>query len=267
MNPARRPLIAGNWKMHLGGPAGMGLAAAVARLAKEVPAVDLVIAPPFTALAACAHELEDSGVGLAAQTMHAKDSGAFTGEIAPPFLVEAGCGWVILGHSERRQFFGETDEGVAAKMTAAFHHGLTPIVCIGEHLAEREAGKTLEVVRRQMDAVLPVLAAHAGAREGNAGPRCALAYEPVWAIGTGRNAGPKEAEEVHAALRGWLKEASPALAEQVRILYGGSLKPDNAEALLACPNVDGGLIGGASLEAASFGAIARAAQALAGASR
>jgi triosephosphate isomerase len=186
--------------------------------------------------------------------MHAKVSGPFTGEVSAPMLKDAGCTWVILGHSERRQIFGETDEGVAEKTAAALAGGLSPIVCIGETLAEREAGETVHVVTRQLHAVIAHLA---GAKIP-----VALAYEPVWAIGTGKNAGPAEAEAVHVALRRELAAKAVALAESTRILYGGSVKPSNAVALLACPNVDGALIGGASLEADSFGAIARAAQAV-----
>jgi triosephosphate isomerase len=255
MNPARKPLIAGNWKMFHGGPSGMELAAKVARVVREVPSAELVIAPPFTVLAACAQVVAESGggVGIAAQNMHAKDTGAFTGEVSAPMLKESGCTFAIIGHSERRQYFGETDASVAEKTAAALAHGLIPIVCVGETLAEREAGKTLEVVERQVRAFLGTIAS----------ATVAIAYEPVWAIGTGKNAGPAEAEEVHAAIRGWLASSSPALATRTRILYGGSVKPDNAAALLGCANVDGALIGGASLDAASFGAIARAAQALA----
>jgi triosephosphate isomerase len=240
--------------MYKGGAQGVMLAGECARLAKDVPGVDLVIAPPFTALAAAAHECDGSGVGIAGQNMHAKAEGAFTGEVSGPMLKESGCTWVILGHSERRQYFGETDGGVADKTTAAFAVGLVPIVCVGETLKEREAGKTLEVVKRQVEAFARVLA-----REKST---AAIAYEPVWAIGTGKNAGPAEAEEVHAAIRAWLGEKSAELALRTRILYGGSVKPDNAEGLLACPNVDGALIGGASLDAGSFGAIALTAQAL-----
>ncbi len=255
MNAQRRPLIAGNWKMYKGGPAGVALAGECAKLAKEASQVDVLIAPPFTVLAAAAHECEGSGALLAGQNMHAKDSGAFTGEVSAPMLKDSGCTWVILGHSERRQYFGETDAKVAEKTAAALAQGLSPIVCVGETLREREDGKTLEVVSRQVDAVLGHLA--------NAKLPVAIAYEPVWAIGTGKNAGPAEAEEVHQAIRGSLEAKSASLAKRTRILYGGSVKPDNARALLSCPNVDGALIGGASLEAASFGAIARAAQALA----
>jgi len=253
----RRPLIAGNWKMYHGGATGLGLAIDCTQLAERVPHVDLVIAPPFTALAACSHECEGKRVAIAAQNLHAKDKGAFTGEISGAMLVESGCTWVIVGHSERRQLFGETDAIVAAKTAAALEVDLLPIVCIGETLAERESGQTLTVVARQLRAFLDVLAKSEKA--------VAIAYEPVWAIGTGKNAGPAEAEEVHAAIRGWLAESSPELAQRTRILYGGSVKPDNAEGLLAAPNVDGALIGGASLDAASFGAIAQAAEKLASA--
>jgi triosephosphate isomerase (TIM) len=255
VNPTRRPLIAGNWKMNLGGPAGLDLASTLVRLAPSVPHVDLVVAPPFTALAACAHECDGSRIEVAAQNLHPKESGAFTGEVSAPMLVESGCTWAIVGHSERRQLFGETDAFVAEKVAAALGGGLMPIVCIGETLEEREGGRTLGVVERQLRAFLPVIAASARA--------VAIAYEPVWAIGTGKNAGPREAQEVHEALRGWLAGASAELASATRILYGGSVKPDNARDLLAAPDVDGALVGGASLDAASFTAIVHAAEALA----
>ena len=241
--------------MNHGGLSGLHLAADCVALASRVPHVDLVIGPPFTALAACASETEGKGVAVAGQNLYPKDSGAFTGEISGPMLRESGCAWVIVGHSERRQLFGETDAIVAEKAGAALKSGLLPILCVGETLTEREAGETLAVVGRQVRAFLEIMAV---AKEA-----VAVAYEPVWAIGTGKNAGPAEAEEVHAAIRRWLGEKSSDLAERTRILYGGSLKPDNARGLLSCPNVDGGLIGGASLDAASFGAIAEAAEALA----
>jgi triosephosphate isomerase len=255
VNARRRPLVAGNWKMHRGGPSGVELAADVVRAAREAPHVDIVIAPPFTALAACAHECDGSRVDVAGQNLYPKDSGAFTGEISALMLLEAGCSWVIVGHSERRHHFGETDAFVAQKVAAAMAAGLVPIVCVGETLAEREEGRTLAVIERQVAAFLPILAD--GARA------VALAYEPVWAIGTGKNAGPAEAQEVHQAIRGWLGRSSPAIASDTRILYGGSVKPDNARELLAAPDVDGALIGGASLDAASFAAIVRAANGLA----
>jgi triosephosphate isomerase len=255
MNLLRRPLVAGNWKMHHGGASGVALAADVVRLAPDVPHVDIVIAPPFTALAACAHECDGSRIDVAGQNLYPKDGGAYTGEVSPRMLVEAGCSWVILGHSERRHHFGETDAFVAHKVKAALVAGLVPIVCVGETLAEREAGHTLAVVERQVKAFLPIL---------TEAPRAvAIAYEPVWAIGTGKNAGPAEAQEVHEAIRGWLAHSSAALASDTRILYGGSVKADNAKELLAAPDVDGALVGGASLDAASFAAIVRAADVLA----
>jgi triosephosphate isomerase len=255
MKSIRRPLVAGNWKMHHGGASGVDLAAEVVRHASEAPHVDIVIAPPFTALAACAHECDGSRVEVAGQNLYPKDAGAFTGEISPRMLLDAGCAWVIVGHSERRHHFGETDAFVAHKAMAALGAGLSPIVCVGETLAEREAGSTLAVVERQLRAFLAIL--------GEAARPTAIAYEPVWAIGTGKNAGPAEAQEVHAAIRGWLGQSSAALASDTRILYGGSVKPDNAHDLLAAPDVDGALVGGASLDAPSFAAIVHAAETLA----
>jgi len=255
LNPQRRPLIAGNWKMHHGGRTGVELAGAVVKLASSVPHVDLVVAPPYTALAACAEECEGSRVELSAQNVHPKESGAYTGEISATMLLDAGCRWVIIGHSERRQHFGETDALVAERVAAALKSGLTPIVCVGETLAEREGGRTLAVVDRQVQAFVGLIA--------DDDRPVAVAYEPVWAIGTGKNAGPAEAQEVHAAIRGWLHARSAGLAARTRILYGGSVKGDNARGLLAAPDVDGALVGGASLDPASFGAIALAAEALA----
>jgi triosephosphate isomerase len=254
MHPSRRPLIAGNWKMFHGGAAAVELAQGCVDFARGLPGVDVVVAPPFTALAAVAETLHGTAgtpVKLAAQNLYPKDQGAYTGEVSAPMLVECGCAWVIVGHSERRQYFAETDAFVAEKAAAALAHELLPIVCVGETLAQREAGETLRVVKQQVDAFLDVIA-----RTDHA---VAIAYEPVWAIGTGKHAGPAEAEEVHAAIRAWLEKKGSALAARTRILYGGSVKPDNAKALLACPNVDGALVGGASLDAASFGAIAKAA--------
>jgi len=253
VNPSRTPLIAGNWKMFHGGQSSVPLAAGVVEFAKELTNVEVVVAPPFTALAAVAAELHGSPVGLAGQNLHPKPEGAYTGEISGPFLRECGCAWVIVGHSERRQYFGETDAVVADKVSAALANGLIPIACVGETLAQREAGETLRVVKAQVEAFLDVIAQSSEA--------VAIAYEPVWAIGTGKTAGPAEAEEVHAAIRTWLANKAQSLADRTRILYGGSVKADNAAALLACPNVDGALVGGASLDPGSFGAIARAAQA------
>jgi triosephosphate isomerase len=253
MHPSRRPLIAGNWKMYKGGRTGVELAEGCVAFARDLPEVDVVVAPPYTALAAVADTIDGSPICLAGQNIYPKDDGAYTGEISGPMLVECGCTWVIIGHSERRQIFGETDAFVADKASAALKHDLLPILCVGETLQQRESGETLRVVKQQVDAFLDVIA--------QSPKSVAIAYEPVWAIGTGKTAGPTEAEEVHAAVRTWLEKKDPALAQRTRILYGGSVKPDNAAALLACPNVDGALVGGASLDAASFGAIAKAARA------
>jgi len=257
MNPNRRPLIAGNWKMNAGAQDGCALADGVAKAAREMEKVDVIVAPPFTVLAAIAHMLEEakSAVKIAAQNMHAEPSGAFTGEISSGMLKECGVSWVILGHSERRQYFGETDEGVARKVASAMSADLRPIVCVGETLEQREAGQTLEVVETQVRAFLDELAKKPGFG--------AIAYEPVWAIGTGKVARPEDAQEVHAMIRELLQKASDELAQGTRILYGGSMKADNAEGLLSQPDVDGGLVGGASLDAAGFGKIIEAAERLA----
>lgn len=240
--------------MNLGGHRGCELATALAAGCRELRGVEVVVAPPFTALAAVAATLAEVGahhVGVAGQNLFPKDSGAFTGEISAPMLLEAGCAWVILGHSERRQFFGETDASVEEKTRAAMKAGLRPIVCVGESLAERDAGRTMEVILGQLRAFAAALAEAPGYG--------VVAYEPVWAIGTGRVAGPEQAEEAHAALRAELAALSAPLAAATRILYGGSVKADNAASLLACPNVDGALVGGASLDAPGFLAIVRAA--------
>jgi triosephosphate isomerase (TIM) len=251
MTRVQKQLIAGKWKMYRGGASGCELAAAIAAGCRSMGGVDVVVAPPFTALAAVAHELDGSLVELSAQNLYPKPEGAFTGEISAPMLLEAGCRWVIVGHSERRQYFGESDEQVRDKALNAQDAGLRPIVCIGETLQEREAGSTLEVVSRQLDAVSGVLASRPGFG--------VIAYEPVWAIGTGRVAGPEQAQEVHAAVRARLAKVDPELARLTRVLYGGSVKPDNARSLLECSDVDGALVGGASLQAESFLAIIRAA--------
>jgi triosephosphate isomerase len=255
---SRKYLIAGNWKLNAGGAKGVELASAVAAASRDVAGkVEVVVAPPFTALAAVAHELDGTKVEVSAQNMYAKDSGAFTGEISAPMLLEAGCKWVILGHSERRQYFGETDEGVREKVAAAMKAGLCPIACVGETLEEREAGRTIEVVYRQLDAITGEL----NKRPGYG----VVAYEPVWAIGTGKVAGPEQAQEVHAAIRKRLAEVGAELAATTRILYGGSVKADNAAGLLACPDIDGALVGGAALDADGFAKIAKAAASSTGA--
>jgi triosephosphate isomerase len=240
----RRPVIAGNWKMFKTAPQAVALVEAL--LAGLQTENEVVVAPPFTALSAVAPLLRGRPIALAAQNMHWENEGAFTGEVSPVMLRDLGCTHVILGHSERRQLFGETDEGVGRKARAAFAHGLTPIVCVGETLAEREADRTMDIVERQVERALRAVTPEQVA----AG---VIAYEPVWAIGTGRNATPEQAQEVHAAIRRLVARShGDPVAAAVRILYGGSVKPDNIASLMAQPDVDGALVGGASLEAASF---------------
>jgi triosephosphate isomerase len=243
----RRPLLAGNWKMYKTVPEGVALAQEIrAGLALPLKDRDVLVAPPFTALAAIAEALRGSDVFLGAQNMHWEREGAFTGEVSPVMLKQIGCSHVILGHSERRHIFGESDETVARKTRAAVDNGLTPILCVGETLPERESSLTLEVVERQLERALRALTPDEVSR-------AIVAYEPVWAIGTGRTATPAQAQEVHAFIRKRLgaTHGEPA-ATALRILYGGSLKPDNVDGLMAEPDVDGALVGGASLKADSF---------------
>ncbi|MDH4196967.1 MAG: triose-phosphate isomerase [Candidatus Aminicenantes bacterium] len=248
---ARIPLVAGNWKMHLKASEARTLAGQVAEAARDLPGIRFVLAPPFTALAAVAEAVEGSPVGVAGQNLHWEDKGAFTGEVSGPMLTDAGCHYVIVGHSERRQFFAETDETVGRKVRAALRHGLSPILCVGESLSIREDGRTLPFIERQVEAALDGVDVRA---TGNV----ILAYEPVWAIGTGLTASPGQAEEVQAFLRGWLgqKYGNPVAACAI-IIYGGSVKPANAFSLIKEEDIDGFLVGGASLEADSFIGIAR----------
>jgi len=250
---ARRCFIAGNWKMNKNLAESVALAREVrSAVASARAQVEVAVAPVFTALQAVAKVLEDSNVSLAAQNCHASESGAFTGEISAPMLKDVGCSWVILGHSERRQFFGETDAGVKMKVGAVLKAGLRPIVCVGETLAEREANATFEVVARQVHGALNGLRA-------DEGKELVIAYEPVWAIGTGKTATSRQAQDVHAHIRGLLKTLWGAeVAEGIRIQYGGSVKAENAAELLSQPDIDGALVGGASLKAADFAAIVKA---------
>ena len=250
----RIPVVAGNWKMNLDRATSRDLAGAVAARRGEAAGVDLVLCPPAVYVDAVGGVLAGtaSGVALGAQNMLDKPGGAFTGEVAPPMLVDLGCRYVILGHSERRTLFGETDAAVNAKAKAALAAGLTPIVCVGETLEEREAGRTAAVVTTQVTGSLAGLAPAEL-------ERIVIAYEPVWAIGTGKVASPQQAQEVHALIRGLLAGlASPETAAKVRIQYGGSVKPDNAADLAAQPDIDGALVGGASLKADDFLGIAKA---------
>lgn len=240
------PFIAGNWKMHKSRPEAAALALAIREAAPGLRPGILVILPPFTALADCGRTLAGSDVGLGAQNLHWEDHGAFTGEISASMLVDAGCAYAAIGHSERRHIFGESDEDAGRKVRAALGAGLRPILCFGETLEEREAGRTFEVVGRQLAAGLEGVGADG--RE-----RILLAYEPVWAIGTGRTASPEQAEEVHAFIRARLAEgAGNEAADCAIILYGGSVKPANAYSLFKERDIDGFLVGGASLEAESF---------------
>jgi len=219
----------------------------------EAEAVDVVVCPPFTALASISRLLKGSRIGLGAQDLFWETQGAFTGEISPLMLRDAGCRFVIIGHSERRQYFGETDETVHRKLTAALIHQLTPIVCVGETLVEREGGRTFDVLTRQLGG------AFTDCEPGD----CAsliLAYEPVWAIGTGKNATPEQAQEAHAFIRGWVAQRCGAdVGASLRIQYGGSVNAANAASLLQQPDVDGALVGGASLKADAFTIIVKAA--------
>jgi triosephosphate isomerase len=242
----RRPFIAGNWKMNLDRASAVALAEGVAREANSVDEVDLAVCPPSPYLEAVATAVASSKVALGAQNMYHEPGGAFTGEISAAMLCDLGCKYVILGHSERRHILGETDEDVNQKVLAALEAGLVPIVCVGELLVEREAGQTLEVIRRQFDRSLAGLSAEQIAR-------LVIAYEPVWAIGTGKVATPDQAEQVHLELRKILEDRyNREVAESVRIQYGGSVKPENAADLLAQPNIDGALVGGASLKVDQF---------------
>lgn len=248
----RRPLVAGNWKLHKTLAESVELAQAVERGAGSSGATEVVIAPVFTALAKVAEVLAGTSIGLAAQDVCWETQGAFTGEVGPLQLVDLGCRYVIVGHSERRQLFGDTDDVVQRKTQALLRQGLRPILCVGETLSERDAGQAQTVVVRQLRAALTGL-------EADEAGQVVIAYEPVWAIGTGRNAQPGDAQEMHARVRATLAELfGQALADGTRVLYGGSVKPDNAKALLAQPDLDGALVGGASLDAESFCAIVAA---------
>ena len=244
----RRPLVAGNWKMHGSRAKARELALAVAAGSAGAEAAELLVCPPSVHLVDVAQALAGSEVALGAQNVCDRDQGAATGEVSGDMLREIGCRYAIVGHSERRRDYAESDVLVAARVEGALRHGLTPILCLGETLEEREAGATEAVLGRQLSAVLD--------RVGSDGlGRAVLAYEPVWAIGTGRTASPEQAQQAHAFLRRQLGQA----AAGVRILYGGSVKASNAADLFAQPDIDGGLVGGASLEAADFLAIAGAA--------
>jgi triosephosphate isomerase len=245
----RRRVIAGNWKMYKTIADTSAFFGAFAPFAAEASYCDIVVAPPFTAISAAVESAKNSKIGIAGQNVYFEKEGAFTGEISPAMLVEAGCRYVIIGHSERRQIFGETDEMVAKKTKAALAAGLIPIVCVGETLAERESGHTEQVCEMQLNN-------GPGALTPEEFSRILMAYEPVWAIGTGRTATPEIAAASHRYLRQCVaKRFSPEHAAALRILYGGSVKPENIQGLMAQEELDGALVGGASLASKSFAAI------------
>ena len=242
----RRPVIAGNWKLNNAEREAVELVTALKTNLSDVDTVDIVVCPVFTVLAVVHDVLLESNIALGAQNVYWEDAGAFTGEVSAPLLKEIGVEYVIIGHSERRQYFGETNQTVNKKIRAALRHGLVPIVCVGEVLEEREANKTFDVIRRQCEECLAGL--NADELKKNI-----IAYEPVWAIGTGKTATSQQAEEVHKFIRGLLaKMGGKEASEAVRIQYGGSVKPDNIAELMAQPDIDGALVGGASLKADAF---------------
>jgi triosephosphate isomerase len=246
----RQPIFAANWKMHKTVNEALDFVERFLPLVRGAAGVEVVLAPPFTALDAVARRIAGSPVLLAAQNVHAEPKGAFTGEIAVPMLADLGCRYAIIGHSERRTLFGETDESVARKAQALLAKDIRPIVCVGESLAEREAGQTFAVLERQL----------AGSLEGVPATRAeevVVAYEPIWAIGTGRTATPEIAQEAHAFVRDRLVKQFGAVSKSMRIQYGGSVKPENAPMLMGMPDIDGALVGGASLDPKDFARIVR----------
>lgn len=247
----RKPIIAGNWKMNNTIDESMALSNAIKREIFDIANVEIVLCPPFTSLSDVKDIITDTNISLGAQNMFWEEKGAFTGEISPGMLKSLGCKYVIIGHSERRAHFGETNETVNKKLKSALKHGLLPIMCVGEKLEEREAGSAFDVVKDHVENGLSGV----GEKEIL---NIVLAYEPVWAIGTGKNATPDEAEEVHKFIRGLLsKKYGKEISESLRIQYGGSVKPDNIESLITQKDIDGALIGGASLKSESFAEIVK----------
>lgn len=249
----RTPIIAGNWKMHKTIAGAVILAHEIRNAVIDIDEVEVVLCPPFIAMAAVEDVTTGTKIGVGAQNMHWEDQGAFTGEVSP-LMLKGWCEYVILGHSERRQYFGETDEGVNKKVKAALKHHIGPIVCVGENLEQNEAGETAAFVGGQVKAAFAGLSAEEARR-------VVVAYEPIWAIGTGKNAEPADANRIIGLnIRGTLAELyNEDVAQQIRIQYGGSVKPDNIEAFMAQPDIDGALVGGASLEADSFVALVKGA--------
>ncbi len=250
----RAAVVAGNWKMYTSAAEAEALVRSLATLVSGIQNVEVAVCPPFPYLIPVAKALQGTKIKVGGQNMHWEDEGAFTGEVSPKMLKDAGCHFVILGHSERRQYFGETDEKINRKIKKALSSGLAPIVCVGELLAEREAGNTEKVIRTQLEGCFQTLTSADAVK-------LVIAYEPVWAIGTGKTATPEQAQEVHRFIRGWLSgRFGRDAAESIRIQYGGSVKPDNAKALMSQPDIDGALVGGASLKADGFASIVRSAE-------
>jgi len=249
MNQRRIPIIAGNWKMNKTSREARELAASLIPLVSVVKDREIVLGPPFTSLQAVSEIIKGTNIALSAQNMHWEDKGALTGEISAEMLLDLGCQYVIIGHSERRQYFGETDETVNKKVKQALRKGLRPILCVGETLAEREGGKLQEIINRQITG---------GLNDIGAGDmkKIVIAYEPVWAIGTGKTATPEQANEVHALIRQRVNALyREEIADGLRIQYGGSVTPENVSSLMAMPDIDGALVGGASLKPESFAAL------------
>ncbi|MEI7752321.1 MAG: triose-phosphate isomerase [Candidatus Omnitrophota bacterium] len=250
----KRPLIAGNWKMYKTASEAVTLVQTLKAAAHMVSNVTIVICPPFTALSEVSKVLKDTAINLGAQNMYCAPEGAFTGEISPTMLKDSGCRYVILGHSERRQYFKEDDILIHEKLKTALKYSIIPIVCVGETLAERDAKKHFDVVKTQFDESI-------GRLEKEDIAKVVIAYEPVWAIGTGKTATPDQAEQMHSYIRRLLNERySQEVGNRIPILYGGSVKPDNTKSLMEKPNIDGALVGGASLKAESFAQIIQEAQ-------
>jgi triosephosphate isomerase len=244
----RQPLVAGNWKMHGSRAENAQLVSGLLDQLQPGKRAEILVCPPFPYLMETARLLKDSGVALGGQSVCAEAQGAFTGEVSAVMLKDVGCQYVLVGHSERRQLYGENDNLVARKFVAAQSQGLVPVLCVGETLEEREGDQTTAVVARQLEAVMAVSGVQCLAR-------AVIAYEPVWAIGTGRTASPEQAQAVHAMIRAKVTERDATIGGSVRILYGGSVKASNAQELFAMPDIDGGLVGGASLKADEFARI------------
>lgn len=246
----RKPIIVGNWKMNCTIPEALELVKRVSVLVSEVKGREIVVAPSYVAISSVSRALTGTSMTLAAQNLYWEEKGAFTGEVSAEMLLDAGCDYVIVGHSERRQLFAETDEWVNRKVEVALSVGLIPIVCVGETLAERESGETFSVIERQLTTGLKDVSIIDS-------DDLVVAYEPVWAIGTGKTATPGQAQEVHSYIRELLKKLFTEAADDIRILYGGSVKPENIDELMTEPDIDGALVGGASLKADSFARIVK----------